>query len=188
MAGSTRFTTTPTWAYMGLVVALAPFGEPYASGGTPQINFTGQRRLEASDMWDFPAREEHSMQGRLISPDKAGLAGVDITDPQTWNRYAYARGNPLALMYPMGLDGERPAGRDSAVYGQNLAAYSGLSTASADALETGAFWTTTAATGETILAGGVAAVTAFSTGAVEHFKSKPETLGSCITKSDGFYS
>jgi RHS repeat-associated protein len=84
----------------------APGGwEQYAQGGTPQVNFTGQRHmLSPSDMWDFPLREQHSTQGRWLSPDPAGLAAVDITDPQTWNRYAYVRNNPLALVDPSGLD------------------------------------------------------------------------------------
>jgi len=40
-----------------------------------------------------------------------------------------------------------------------------MAVASANALEAGAFWTTTAVTEGTIISGGVAVVTAFSTGA-----------------------
>jgi RHS repeat-associated protein len=100
--GSTRFSTAANGTYLGSI-ALAPFGEEYASGGSPQVNFTNQRRLLAGDLWDFPAREMHPTQGRWISPDPAGLAAVDITDPQTWNRYAYVRNTPTGLTDPDGL-------------------------------------------------------------------------------------
>jgi hypothetical protein len=43
--------------------------------------------------------------GRWPSPDPAGIASVDPTDPQTWNRYAYVRNSPLMMTDPTGLDG-----------------------------------------------------------------------------------
>jgi RHS repeat-associated protein len=100
--GSMRFTTAPNGTYLGSG-AFAPFGEEYALFGSPQLNFENQRQTLASDLWDFPARELHSTQGRWISPDKAGLAAVDITDPQTWNRYSYVRNTPTGLTDPSGL-------------------------------------------------------------------------------------
>jgi len=39
-------------------------------------------------------------------PDPAGLAAVDLTNPQTWNRYAYVANSPLSNVDPLGLDGE----------------------------------------------------------------------------------
>src|SRR5271157_3156081 len=42
-------------------------------------------------------------QGRWLVPDPAGLAAVDLTNPQTWNRYAYANNNPLGNVDPFGL-------------------------------------------------------------------------------------
>ncbi len=55
-------------------------------------------------------REYSSGQGRWISPDPAGLAAVSLTNPQSWNRYAYVANNPLALTDPLGLyiDGNPP--------------------------------------------------------------------------------
>jgi hypothetical protein len=42
-------------------------------------------------------------QGRWLVPDPAGLAAVDLTNPQTWNRYAYVANNPLSRIDPFGL-------------------------------------------------------------------------------------
>lgn len=43
------------------------------------------------------------MQGRWLSPDPSGLAAVDPTNPQSWNRYVYALNNPLRYTDPLGL-------------------------------------------------------------------------------------
>jgi RHS repeat-associated protein len=51
----------------------------------------------------FPARSFHSQSGRFMVPDPGGLASVNPTNPQTWNRYAYVADNPVSLVDPMGL-------------------------------------------------------------------------------------
>jgi RHS repeat-associated protein len=56
----------------------------------------------ASGLYDFPARE-YGIQGRWPSPDPAGLAAVDPTNPQSWNRYAYVLNNPLNFIGPSGM-------------------------------------------------------------------------------------
>jgi hypothetical protein len=38
-----------------------------------------------------------------MTPDPAGLAAVNPSNPQSWNRYAYVSNNPLALVDPFGL-------------------------------------------------------------------------------------
>jgi RHS repeat-associated protein len=53
--------------------------------------------------YDALYREYDPRQGRWISPDPAGLAAVDPTDPQSWNRYAYVENNPLSFTDPLGL-------------------------------------------------------------------------------------
>jgi hypothetical protein len=40
-----------------------------------------------------------------MSPDPAGLAAVDPSNPQSWNRYSYVGNNPLNSIDPFGLDG-----------------------------------------------------------------------------------
>lgn len=53
-------------------------------------------------MRDAPNREL-SVVGRWLSPDPAGMAAVDPSDPQSWNRYAYVRNSPLNHTDRLGL-------------------------------------------------------------------------------------
>jgi RHS repeat-associated protein len=52
-------------------------------------------------------------QGRWQVPDPSGLAAVDITNPQTWNRYAYVANNPVSYVDPTGLQRLRPGECDA---------------------------------------------------------------------------
>ena len=54
-------------------------------------------------LYDFSFRQQSSAQGRWLVPDPAGLAAVDLTNPQTWNSYAYLANNPLNATDPLGL-------------------------------------------------------------------------------------
>jgi hypothetical protein len=69
--GSSRIASTPsqTIYYDG---AYAPYGENYAETGTTDRNFTGQNQDLTSGssglLYDFLYREQHSTQGRWISP------------------------------------------------------------------------------------------------------------------------
>jgi RHS repeat-associated protein len=90
---------------VSFVLAYAPFGETYATSGTTDPAFTGQRQDTVAGLFDFPARQ-YGTQGRWPNPDPSGLASVGLPDPQTLNRYAYVRNNPLALVDPNGLCGD----------------------------------------------------------------------------------
>jgi RHS repeat-associated protein len=59
-----------------------------------------ERDSETTRYYDH-ARHHEAVLGRFLSPDK--LQGKP-PDPQTWNRYAYARSNPLKHIDPNGLD------------------------------------------------------------------------------------
>jgi len=48
-------------------------------------------------------RKYSSTLGRWMTPDPAGLAAVDPSNPQSWNRYAYVLNNPLSYRDPFGL-------------------------------------------------------------------------------------
>jgi RHS repeat-associated protein len=89
--------------------AYAPFGETYNGAGISASDrlFTGQTQdvsPGAQGIYDFLFRQYSSSQGRWLVPDPAGLAAVDPTNPQTWNRYAYVGNNPLNRVDPLGLD------------------------------------------------------------------------------------
>jgi RHS repeat-associated protein len=100
--GSSRLASTPsrTIYYDG---AYAPFGENYAQTGTTDLSFTGMDQDTVANLFDFPAREYNAIHGRWPSPDPADAASAYTTDPQTWNRYVYARNSPLSLTDPTGM-------------------------------------------------------------------------------------
>ena len=100
--GSSRFATSAGVRYDR---AYAPFGEAYAelNGNTENRTFTGPQEDTTPGIDDFLFRQYSASQGRWLVPDPAGMAAVDITNPQTWNRYAYVGNNPLNKVDPLGL-------------------------------------------------------------------------------------
>lgn len=101
---SARLYTTPNNHTVNTDNAYAPFGENYAKTGGSALNFTGAGADTASGLYDFWFRKYSPSQSRWISPDPAGLAAVDPTNPQTWNRYAYVVNNPVSNTDPLGLE------------------------------------------------------------------------------------
>ena len=101
--GSSRFASTPTRT-MYFDGAHAPYGEAYAETGTTDLSFTGVNQDTVTNLYDFPAREYNNIHGRWPSPDPAGISAVRLRNPQTWNRYAYVRNNPLTITDPTGMD------------------------------------------------------------------------------------
>gem|GEM_PF-2709970 len=85
-----------------------PFGEAIAE--LPQhpekMRLTGHQRdlnqpsTTEDDLDYMHARYYGTKMGRFLGVD---LAGPDATLPRSWNRYAYARSNPLAFIDPDGL-------------------------------------------------------------------------------------
>ena len=127
--GSTRLVTSSTGAERRCLDYL-PFGEQmtqgmgtrgscYASSTEPRVKFTGKERNAESGLNYVFARYYSAAQGRFTSPDEfqggivdpfteqqVGAPGplpyADITDPQTLNKYAYVRNNPLRYVDPDG--------------------------------------------------------------------------------------
>jgi RHS repeat-associated protein len=98
-----------------------PFGEDlpqgiggrdgtYAPGIYPtspdyeSAKFTGKERDAETGLDFFQARYISGVLGRFASPDPIFVTQFRVNDPQQWNRYAYARNNPLRFTDPTGLD------------------------------------------------------------------------------------
>jgi len=62
---------------------------------------SGKERDSESGLDNFGARYNSSQYGRFMTPD---VMGGHQEDPQTLNKYAYVRNNPLNLTDPTGLD------------------------------------------------------------------------------------
>jgi RHS repeat-associated protein len=128
--GSARLFSTPSRTATP-AMAYAPFGEGYA-GGQPYVQFTSYGNAwtvfdgegSGGTLDDFTYRRYSPGQGRWISPDPAGLGAVDPSNPQSWNRYAYALNNPLSYSDPLGLfcvwdDGSYDSNDDSGTGSQS---------------------------------------------------------------------
>jgi RHS repeat-associated protein len=85
--------------------ASLPFGDQLACSDsieTPNtLHYTGKERDTESGLDYMDARYYGSTMGRFMSPDPLG---GHTEDPQTLNRYAYARNNPLIYTDTTGLD------------------------------------------------------------------------------------
>jgi RHS repeat-associated protein len=101
--GSARFVTSYSNRAVVYETAYAPYGESY-DGSSSDLNFTGQSQDTLSGLSDFLYREYSPVQGRWVSPDPSGLAAVDPSNPQSWNRYTYVLNNPLRYIDPSGLE------------------------------------------------------------------------------------
>jgi RHS repeat-associated protein len=86
-------------------IASLPFGDNQTITGTcgdiSPMHFTGKERDSESGLDNFEARYLGSSLGRFMSPDPMG---GQQDDPQSLNRYAYVRNNPLNLTDPTGLN------------------------------------------------------------------------------------
>jgi RHS repeat-associated protein len=85
----------------------APYGDMQYCTNTDQspLHFTGDERDPETGLDHTDFRQYSSFTGRWMTPDPAGLAAVDVTNPQSWNRYPYALNNPEFLIDPSGLCG-----------------------------------------------------------------------------------
>jgi len=88
-----------------------PFGEECTTGpcaSNPGLNagqprkFTGKERDPETGLDYFGARYYGSKIGRFTTVDPAYVLQANLVDPQRWNKYAYARNNPLKYTDPDG--------------------------------------------------------------------------------------
>jgi RHS repeat-associated protein len=85
-----------------------PFGDGLVSSGygedSTEHHFTGQiRDLESGNDY-FNARYYSSNVGRFTSPDPGWFLSANLSNPQSWNMYSYALGNPLSNIDPTGMN------------------------------------------------------------------------------------
>jgi len=101
--GSTHLLTDPAKAIQQNLDYL-PFGENISTdSGISTHEFTGNQRDGESSLDHTLFRKYSFLSGRWTSPDPAGLAAVDPSNPQSWNRYIYVLDNPMNLIDPLGL-------------------------------------------------------------------------------------
>jgi RHS repeat-associated protein len=101
--GSTRLLTGVNQAIAQNLDYL-PFGELISSdSGITTHKFTGDERDSETGVDHTWFRQYSFSYGRWMTPDPAGLAAVDPTNPQSWNRYAYVLNNPLNYIDPTGM-------------------------------------------------------------------------------------
>ncbi|MGH9481199.1 MAG: RHS repeat domain-containing protein [Terriglobales bacterium] len=104
--GSAPLISSPAGGALSSIV-YTPFGFDETGSGTGYRSFTGQKQdtdySHTGGQYDFLMREYNPIQGRWWTPDPAGLAAVDLANPQSLNRYAYVNGTPLEATDPDGL-------------------------------------------------------------------------------------
>ena len=99
--------------HVGMVVRrheIMPFGEEWTETPAPNPEvrlFTGKERDYETGLDYFGARYYRADIGRFTTVDPERNIAAALADPQRWNRYAYARNNPLRYIDP---DGRRDLG------------------------------------------------------------------------------
>ena len=82
-----------------------PYGEDRDTGSSLNTDrkFTGQTEDEAAGLYWYASRAYDPTIGRFVSPD---VLVPDPSNPQSLNRYAYVRNNPLKFVDPSGHSDE----------------------------------------------------------------------------------
>jgi len=97
--GSTTVMTNVAGAVLSRVV-YKPYGSSLEEqGDTPEFGFTGQRFEAALGVYDYGARFYDPELARFLSAD---ALVPEPGDPQSHNRYAYVRNNPITRVDPSG--------------------------------------------------------------------------------------
>lgn len=81
-----------------------PYGEPMTAGMQDLFKFTSKERDNESNLDDFIARHYSSSLGRFMQTDPDTGTALHLINPQRWNMYGYALGNPMTYTDPEGRD------------------------------------------------------------------------------------
>ncbi len=95
-------TASPTQGGGRQVITDGAAQTTFALAGGPTQKFTGKERDAETGLDYMDFRYYGGAQGRFMSPDPF-MASANVADPQSWNRYVYARNNPLRYNDPLGL-------------------------------------------------------------------------------------
>ncbi len=107
--GTVRMVTGGVSGASAVVVGtqeMYPFGLLRASTGSllqDDVAYAGHERFDPYGVSDFGARSFHAPSNAFVSPDRDQIGTTD--DPMSFNRYGYARGNPMKYTDP---DGRNP--------------------------------------------------------------------------------
>jgi RHS repeat-associated protein len=98
-----RYDYLPFGDELGSGIGGRTVGMGYSAADSTNQKFTQKERDNESGLDYFLARYYSSAQGRFTSPDDI-RNDSHVGDPQSWNRYAYVRNNPLHYIDPTGKD------------------------------------------------------------------------------------
>jgi len=80
-----------------------PYGQEKPSSQTPNERQKFGGYFRDNQFHDYADQRYYGTGGRFESPDPLGLAGVDLKNPISWNRYVYAVDDPVNFNDPTGL-------------------------------------------------------------------------------------
>ena len=82
-------------------VAYYPYGDTRSNTGPADVayKYTGKEQDDSTGLYFYEARYYDPVLGRFISAD---TIVPSTTDPQAFNRYSYARNNPIIFNDPSG--------------------------------------------------------------------------------------
>ena len=85
---------------------LTAFGNMAQQAGTDGGTFEGiTSDFSAGEGFvNFPTRDYTLLMGRFMRPDRLGIESVDLSNPQTWNQYAFVINNPFTFVDPTGTE------------------------------------------------------------------------------------
>ncbi|HEX5413128.1 MAG TPA: RHS repeat-associated core domain-containing protein [Terriglobia bacterium] len=111
--GSTTVVADQTGAELEDQIAY-PWGQTWTTAALGyDRHFAGMQQPESPEALiptDF--RKYNPALGRWMTPDPAGMAAADPSNPQSWNMYAYVLNNPVSNIDPSGLEPCKPGARN----------------------------------------------------------------------------
>lgn len=102
LANTSRHDYLPFGEEVGANIGARTMGQGYGASDNERKKFTGYERDTETGLDFAQARYHGNIQGRFTSPDPFSGSAI-MADPQTFNRYAYCRNNPVNSSDPTGL-------------------------------------------------------------------------------------